>query len=129
MPDGDPFGPQIADDEDAYRSILYPHWWVEGENRPSTAAFDRRVFSVDIASKSSPSQTAARFRDVRRIVEFNCGEARTLGFDTRDEPDDQFPDNPAHAHVYFEDYDGLGRKKRKTRIRKLIEICEVIEVG
>ena len=127
MPDSLERGPAVPDKENAYRAILYPHWWVEDREGPSSAAFDDPVFSVDIASRTTPIESANRFRNVNKIAEFNCGEARGLGFDTRDEPDELHPDNNAHAHVYFEDYDELGKKKRKRRIRHLIEICRVID--
>lgn len=59
-----------------------------------------------------------------QICEFNVGKARELGFDTRDEPDEQFPDNKAHAHVYCEGYAG---KKRKTQARYLAQMCTIVK--
>jgi hypothetical protein len=124
-----PHGPEVPSHEDVYRAILYPIWWVEHEGRPSSAAFDYPVFSVDVASRTTPQQTAAQFRDVSKIVQFNCGKARELSFDARDERDDVNPDNDAHAHVCFYDYHTLGGKQRKKRIRQLIEVCIPLEVG
>ena len=127
MPEEMHRGPVVPDEEDAYRAVLHPIQWADHQNRPSTAAFDEPVFSVDIASKTNPQATVARFKMVLRLVAFNCGGARNLGFDTRDEPDANHPDNEAHAHVYFDEYDGLGKKTRKKRIRRLIEICWVVD--
>ena len=111
-------GPLLDDSEDVYRAILYPLQWAEAQGRPSSAAFDEEVFSVDRKSKTSPERTVARFRMTLHRVEFNCGEASTLGFETRDELDPAQPDNDAHAHVYYR-----GSAKRKTQARKLAERC------
>lgn len=121
-------GPQVPADEDAYRAILYPQWWCEAEDRPSSAAFDSPVFSVDVASRTTPQQTAARFKQVMRLVMFNCGSARELGFDTCSEADPYFPQNEAHAHVYFDAYHNHGRKGRKRLIRRLIDRCATTDL-
>lgn len=130
MSDEVPHGPVVPDDEDVNRAVLYPHWWKADVQRPSSAAFDAAVFSVDVASKTTPAETLARFNPGTGLVQFNCGEARTLGFDTRDEPDDQFPDNVAHAHVYFEYYAELKRSRRKRRARDLaLMFCVAVIPG
>src|SRR4051794_27428627 len=122
MPDGSQPGPLLSDSEDVYRAVLYPHWWVDEKNRPSSAAFDEEVFSVDVKSKTTPQETAARFRNVTRLAEFNCGEGRAIGFESRDELDPIQPDNLAHAHVYF-----LGSPtQRKKKARKLAEKCKPV---
>lgn len=111
-----PLGPPVADEEDVYRAITYPIWWDTRENRPSSAAFDDHVFSVDrVKLTTSPDDTLNRFRPGTGLVKFNCGQARTIGFDTRDEIDDLFPDNSAHAHVY----DMGGSPNRKKRARRM----------
>ncbi len=115
-------GSPIPDAEDAYRAILTPAHWVSEENRPSSAAFDDEVFSVDLKSRTTPQETASRFRMTLNLVEFNCGGARALGFDTRDERDDIAPENLAHAHVYCI----LGTSQRKKQARKLALACKVI---
>jgi hypothetical protein len=127
MPNGTEPGSLIDDTEDVYRAILSPDWWPDGMNRPSSAAFDDPVFSVDVKSRTTPRETAARFRNVTRIAEFNCGRARGIGFETRDELDPNQPDNLAHAHVYFLGYDAFSNKERKKKARRLAEIC--IEVA
>src|SRR4051794_34537228 len=99
MSSGTQPAPLVADTEDVYRAILYPHWWVEEKSRPSSAAFDEETFSVDVKTKTTPQQTAARFQNVTRFAEFNCGRAREIGFETRDELDLNQPGNLAHAHV------------------------------
>ena len=100
MADSTASGSLVADAEDVYRAILYPYWWVEEKSRPSSAAFDEEVLSVDVKSRTTPQQTAARFRNVTRNAEFNCGQARVIGFETRNELDPAQPDNLAHARVF-----------------------------
>ena len=128
MADGTEPGSLVADTEDVYRAILYPHWWPDGMNRPSSAAFDDPIFSVDVKSRTTPRQTAARFRNVTRIAEFNCGQGTRIGFETRDELDPAQPDNLAHAHLYFLGYDTFNEKQRKKKARQLAEICKEIIV-
>lgn len=128
MPDGAEPGSLIADTEDVYRAILSPEWWPDGMVRPSSAAFDEAVFSVDVKSRTTPQATAARFRNVTRIAEFNCGQAKGIGFETRDELDPNQPENLAHAHVYFLGYDTFSRNERKKKARKLAELCVEVAV-
>ncbi|MGO9596669.1 MAG: hypothetical protein ACLP7Q_01460 [Isosphaeraceae bacterium] len=128
MSSGSQTGPLLADTEDVYRAILYPDWWSEERKRPSSAAFDAPVFSVDVKSKTTPQQIAARFRNVTRLAEFNCGEGRALGFESRDELDPNQPDNLAHAHVYFLDYHATNPSQRKKKARKLAETCKEVVV-
>lgn len=113
----------VDDAEDAYRAILYPWQWVEHLNRPSSAAFDEEVFSVDLASRTTPKQTRSRFQSVIELVAFHCGAARSIGFETRDELDPLRPDNPAHAHVYLVGYCDLSAKQRKAKARRLADLC------
>lgn len=117
----EPHGPALADAEDVYRAILYPMWWVADGQRSLTAAFDMDCFSVDIALRSTPVETANRFRDVSKIVQFDCGRAREFSFDGRDEPDEAHPDNWAHAHMYFLIDATSAKNARKTHIRRFIE--------
>ncbi len=115
--------PLVDDAEDAYRAILYPWQWVEHLNRPSSAAFDEEVFSVDLASRTTPERTRSRFQLVLELVAFNCGDARLLGFETRDERDRLHPENTAHAHVYLVGYRDLSAKQRKAKARRLADLC------
>ena len=117
----EPFGPLVDDSDNVYRAILYPLQWAESQNRPSSAAFDDEVFSVDRKSKTTPEKTFSRFRLTLHLVEFNCGQARGLGFETRDELDRDQPDNDAHAHVYYR-----GTVKRKAQARKLAGLCVIV---
>ena len=126
-----PKGPQVPAKEDAYRAVLYPvTQWVENENRPSSALFDDDVLSVNIVSKTTVEATIARFHSVFKLVQINCGAAREIGFDTRDELDEKDLDNLAHAHVYFINYDTLSNKTRKKTIRKLLqhETTKVVDI-
>src|SRR5688572_19103663 len=121
-----PTGPPVADHEDAIRAILAPEQWSAAESRPSSAAFDDDFFSVDIASLTTYVAVRARFRQIFKLVQFNCGLARLIEFYSHHEPDPQFPDNLAHAHVYFGQYELLGKKKRKAKARKLADLCRVV---
>ncbi len=116
-----PFGPPVADDESVYRVVLYEKQWAAANDRPSSALFDDDIFSVEIASRTTPESTASRKRSVLKIVEFNCGQARMLGFDTRDERDEIAPDNVAHAHVYS------PSEGRKGKARQLAIVCRTVE--
>jgi hypothetical protein len=78
---------------------------------------------VDIASKTTPAKTRARFNIVLKLVQFNCGAARAIGFD---EKDPLFPDNDAHAHVYFLDYHTTVVKERKKKARRLADLCRPV---
>lgn len=122
-------GPLLADEETVYRALLYPSWFSEKDQRVSSAAFDDPVFSVDRASKCTPHESAARFRNVNRVAEFQCGPARSIGFEVRDELDPDHPENLAHAHVYFLEYDCLKTKYRKAKARRLAELCVCHHVG
>lgn len=118
-------GRLVDDSEYVYRAILYPGWWADG--RPSSAAFDDDVFSVDRKILTTPKETIARFSMVLRLVEFNCGQAKAIGFETRAEPDPDKPDNKAHAHVYFLEYNKLSISGRKKKARKLAGLCSEVE--
>lgn len=132
MPTPPERGPLVDDADFAFRAILTPTHWCAAEDRPSTAAFDDDYFSVDLKSRSTPAETVRRKIDegktVHFLVEFNCGEARVHGFETRDEPDLDQPNNPVHAHVYNIRYNeqGFGSKRRKTQIREFIKICRKV---
>lgn len=117
----EPYGPPVPDSEDFYRAVIYPHWWHN--DRPNSAAFDDSPFSVDLVSRtSSVSQTLARFPSGTGLVRLNCGVARGIGFDTRDEPDERSPENGAHAHVY----DTGIEPSRKERAKKLALNASVV---
>jgi hypothetical protein len=81
-------------------------------------------FSVNVASMISLEGAIRHMQEVLRrpqggIVSFNCGEARSLGFDARHEPDPDYPENNAHANVY---YDGSDSSRKRTA-KKLAERC------
>jgi len=121
------YGPPVPAGEELYRLITTLDWWVADEGRPSSAAFDDSPFSVNIASLTTIEETVRQLSDdLKRpdggVVAFACDRARELGFDARQESDSQFPENHAHAHVY---YSG-GNSSRKKNARKLARECRTI---
>ena len=124
MPDLVPTGPPVADHERLLRGITYPAWWCPLGNRPSSAAF--RVaspFSVDIASRTTAPECLSRLLPKHPgsgIVSFECGAARKLGLDARDEKDELAPDNKANAHVSHNHL----KSKLKTQGRELAMLCQ-----
>lgn len=124
MPERSKRGPKVPTHEDLYRAILYPSWWKEDRYPPlTTAAFAQNPFSADIASLTTPSRTLARFEEGSGLVAFSCGKARELGFDARQEQDERFPDNEAHANVYCNG----ARTPSRSMAKNLTQVCRIIE--
>jgi hypothetical protein len=124
-------GPQVPDDENAYKAVLTMTQWDLSKDLPSSAFFDDDFVSAELCSRATPSETVgrltARNKDVLFLVQFNCGEARKIGFDTRDERDDVDPMNVAHVHVYNTWYGSeLGAKRRKGMCRKMSALCSKV---
>src|SRR3989442_8476723 len=117
-----PTGPPVPPEEDLYRGITTPDWWVAEEKRPSSAAFRFPSFSVDVASLAvSPQFTLAHLPAGSGLVSFNCGQARTLGFDGHLEPDPNHVENQAHANVYSLH----SASQRKKMAQRLVALCVV----
>ena len=118
MPDPSPKEVEIDGGDFLYRAITTADWWVEDENRPSSAAFNSALFSADLESilGGNPESTLARQKPGAGLVRFSVAAAKALGFDVRREVDPNFPDNKAHAHVYC----NLGNKARRKACRKLV---------
>lgn len=121
-------GPKVDNEEDVYRAITCKQWWVQDAGRPSSAAFDHEVFSVDRTSLTTAEESASRLPNVLILAKFNCGIAREYEFDTRDELDEAFPDNKAHAHVYFGLAKPLSNRQRKKSARDLAKKCKAINL-
>ena len=127
MSDADSRGPQVIPSENLYRALVVPEWWDLIADPPCVSSFAFRVhspFSVNVASKIGLEGAVRHMEEVLHcadggIVLFNSGEARAIRFDARHEPDPQYPDNKAHANVY---YDGL-RNRRKRDAKALAEKC------
>jgi hypothetical protein len=117
-------GPGVDGNDELYRGITTPDWWVAAEGRPSSAAFSFPKFSVDVASRTTVEQTLGHLRPSSGLVSFPCGKARDLGFDARLEIDPNFPENLAHAHVYCD----FGKSRRKTRAQELAMLCTTVIV-
>lgn len=116
-------GPDVPPHEDLLRVMMHPHWWNEAEQRPSSALFAFAKFSAYIASLTTPDhpvrrlpEESGRFPAGSGVLSFQCGEARTLGYDARHEPENG--DN-SHAHVYCE----LNAKQRKKNFQKLLALA------
>jgi len=123
-------GPQVDPSEDLYRAVTVVEWWDRSVDPPRVRSFAFKVdtpFSVNIASIIGLEGARRHMREVLRspwggIVVFNCGKARSVGFDARQEADPDWPDNTAHANVYF---DGSG-SSRKRAARRLAEQCQTV---
>lgn len=129
MSDAPQRGPAVSPREELYRLITTPDWWVTEEQRLSSAAFDAPQFSVNIASLTTVGETVNQLtlllgKPNGGVVAFNCGRARELGFDTRHEADGLYPQNSAHAHVY---YSG-GSSARKKNARRLAMECRTVHL-
>jgi hypothetical protein len=112
-------GPEVDVQEDLYRCITTPAWWVPEENRPSSAAFKQPDFSTDMVSIArTPTYTLSRFPPGCGLVLFNYGDAKAIGFLARREMDPAHPENLAHANVYNRMPSG---SKRKTMAQMLVE--------
>jgi len=117
-------GAEVPASETLSRAITSADWWVAAENRVSSAAFAFPVFSVDIASMATPEETLDRFRLGSGLVQFNAGAGRQLGFDARQELDEDFPDNLAHANVYC----ALPKSERKRHAQQLVLLTSVVRI-
>jgi hypothetical protein len=124
-------GPSVDGAEDLHRFITTPDWWVKNVQppRPSSAAFDSPRFSLNVASLTTVEESTRQLHEDLNclrggIVSFNCGVARGFGFDTRQELDENAPNNRAHAHVY---YDGTSSSCKKNA-RELAALCETVLV-
>ena len=123
MCEANPRGPEVDGNEDLYRGITTPAWWVESEGRPSSAAFtSERKFSVNVVSLTTVDDTLKLLKPKSGLIEFNCGVARELNFNAHLERDPDHPDNEAHAHIYCD----IPTSKRKRCARKLVAKSRVI---
>jgi len=130
MSDAESRGPQVHPSEDLYRAITVVQWWDRSVDPPRVSPFAFKVhspFSVNVASLIGLEGAVRHMEEVLHcpeggIVSFNCGKARAIGFDTLQEPDPAWPDNTAHANVYF---DGPG-SSRKRAARRLAEQCQTV---
>ena len=130
MPDAGERGPQVDATEELYRAIHTPDWWEAEATppRPRSAAFRKRKFSVNIAREIGLDGAIRHLRDVLNsphgaIVSFGCSQARELGFDARREPDENYPDNKAHANVY---YDGSTSDLKRSAKQLACEYCQTV---
>lgn len=111
-------GPQVSADEALFRGIVRPEWWDPEDGHLSSGIFGFPKFSAYIESMTDEDTLLRRFPEGSGLVEFNCGTARKLGFDARQEPEHG---DEAHANIYCE----LSSNKRKKHARKLVEASTV----
>ena len=60
---------------------------------------------------TTQAASLSHFEPGSGLVQFNCGVARSFGFDARHEPEDG---NNAHSHVYSEH--GSSQRKKKAKL-------------
>jgi hypothetical protein len=129
MSDADTRGPQVEPAEDLYRALPVRDWWDLSVDPPRIRSFAFKVsspFSVNVASIIGLEGAIHHMQEVLQrpeggIVSFNCGMARSHGYDARHEQNPQYSENRAHANVYF---DG-SKSSRKRAAKKLAECCNV----
>ena len=130
MSDAEARGPRVDPVEDLYRALCAPDWWDLSVDPPRVSSFAFKVnspFSVNVASIIGMEGAVRHMEKVLQnsqggIVSFNCGRARALQYDARHELDPHYPDNTAHANVYF---DG-SNSDRKRAARKLADQCNLV---
>ena len=130
MPDPHSQVLQVDPAESLLRALDVPDWWNLSVDPPRPRSFAFKVnspFSVNIASLIGLEGAVRHMSDVLHcpdggIVSFNCGQARSVGFDARHELDPQYLDTQAHANVY---YSGSS-SRRKRDARAPAEMCETV---
>ncbi|MGO9108002.1 MAG: hypothetical protein ACLP9L_02105 [Thermoguttaceae bacterium] len=130
MPDADSQGPQVDASESLLRTLDVPDWWDLSVDPPRARSFAFKVnspFSVNLASMIGLEGAVRHMNEVLHcldggVVSFNCGQARTVGFEARHELDPQHPENKAHANVYY-----CGSSSRRKRDAKaLADMCVTV---
>ncbi len=130
MLEGNPLGAQVDPREDLLRALVVRDWWDLNVDPPRVRSFAFKVstpFSVNVASMIGLEGAVRHMVEVLHcpdggIVSFNCGEARNVGFDARDELDPHYHDNKAHANVYY--WGSSSRRKRDAKA--LAEMCVTV---
>jgi hypothetical protein len=118
-----PAGPSLDASLSLLRAIV-SDWWDDTHGRPRAAAFNFGCFSVNVhRSDDSLRWFAQRLPRTVEVVSFNVDRANSLGYDCRDEPDENYPENPDHAHVYNPN----PHSKRKARAQQLALSCQRVE--
>jgi hypothetical protein len=130
MPDIDPQGQPVDPSESLFRALDVPDWWDLSVDPPRARSFAFKVnspFSVNVASMIGLEGAVRHLNKVLQcpeggIVSFNCGQARSVGFDARHELDPQFPEIKAHANVYYRGSSSC----RKRDAKALAEMCVTV---
>jgi hypothetical protein len=130
MPDANGQGSPVDEGEDLLRALDVPDWWDLSLDTPRARSFAFKVnspFSVNVASIIGLEGAVCHLKEVLHcsdggIVSFNCGHARVVGFDARHELDPQYPDNKAHANVYYRG----SSSRRKRDAKALAEMCVTV---
>jgi hypothetical protein len=123
-------GPQVPAHEELYRALWVCEWWDLNVNPPRVSSFAFKVrspFSVNIASIIGLEGAIRHLSETLchpegGIVSFNCGVARAIGFDARQEIDQNYPENKAHANVYYE---GMNQNRKKSA-QRLASQCRIV---
>lgn len=103
----------INDEDDLYRRI--PHlWYVEKEDRVSSAAFTNDKVSVDWARYTTPQKTVADFPD-NYVAALQAKIPREKGQKVRHDP---IPNNYSHSLI-------IGKKTESVK-RYLARNCKFV---
>jgi hypothetical protein len=118
-----PTGRQLDATLNLLRALVVD-WWDDIHLRPKAAAFNFACFSVNAhRSDGSILWFAQRLPKTVEVASFGVERAHAFGYNCRDEPDEQYPENADHAHVYNPN----PHSKRKTRAQELAMCCQRLE--
>jgi hypothetical protein len=103
----------ISDEDDLYRRIT-PEWYVEKEDRVSSAAFTHFEASVDWARHTTPEQTVAGFPN-NHVAALQAKIPRAKNQEVRHDPT---PNNYSHSLI-------IGKKTSSVR-KFLADNCRFV---
>jgi hypothetical protein len=108
----------IKDEDDLYRRIPVDEWYVEKEDRVSSAAFTHVKASVNWAPHTTPEKTVAGFPN-NHVAALQAMFPRAKDQEVKHDPyPDTYPDNYSHSLI-------IGKKSLSIR-RYLAQKCRFV---
>ena len=114
---------QIVDGNESLWRRIHRTWIKKCDNgicRPSSAAFKSKDVSVDIASKTTPTES---IRDSDALASVLASVPKNLGHEVYEAPikdDPKLPDNPAHAII--------AGKINQRKAREIAKACKWVVI-